>query len=644
MDFGCFIIACGIYFVYIVIYLNCNPRTLQVTRIATPSPRTCLPSTQSLRTFTIPEISPSHVSIWNRIPIGCILIRCPSPSSVVPPSKVFVHINPVQLTFDLPSLLWLNSFALNLHESLLRTSVGGGGNGPSSTQTNATNSHSSSSTLNQSTAAEEPSLMYMDVKLEAILPRIVFEAVADSPSQRDRPKIMQAQISRFSITNIREMGTSRADLAQALSSLQEGNLVFGSGFPAKDGDMCVVTDRILSHVAAADVLPAALSGSGSQLNSPSSSQIPRHALWTEPRDIWCIKLDPIWVEFFGARSIGATRSIPFVDAVPLTLWVHGKGKEDEEADPFSPATNNNKTADLHVIGHVSNLISVQIDHYQFLFLLRLSEQLTELATFLTLDRNRILKEKATETSMIVGCVIPQVEVTLVMPSPTPGKESSGGGGGDGESVAVDSASLADDLQYNTSSQLGRNNTNAFSMSIDSPTSMPVDEPCDTNLSYPLTAAAPLGVASNVAINNNGSTNNNVSQTTTIGSVKLDPLTGISTTTTTTTATTTSIGGGGGPGMGPGATRRSRNSVSDATNFPKDINTGFMSMKKGFSSLMTSIDTAFKTNVASGMSDDMSDTISIRSDVSSDSENFVLTMTSDPERGGGATDCMDVMFK
>lgn len=53
--------------------------------------------------------------------------------------------------------------------------------------------------------------------------------------------------------------------------------------------------------------------------------------------------------------------------------------------------DQNASADLHIIGHVSNLVSVQIDHYQYLFLLRLSEEVTELATFLSLDSNRILQ-------------------------------------------------------------------------------------------------------------------------------------------------------------------------------------------------------------------------------------------------------------
>lgn len=171
--------------------------------------------------------------------------------------------------------------------------------------------------------------------------------------------------------------------------------------------------------------------------------------------------DPIWVDFLGARSVGQAKSVPFVDAVPVTLWIHGKSedytsqdlptpvpslvKSNEELnlsignlEPFSgmsdlngleqfpknfvssnpfynsyvpdysnASESDNKTviddsaandksieptADLHVIAHVSNLVSLQIDHYQLLFLLRLSEEMTELSTFLSLDSNRILRK------------------------------------------------------------------------------------------------------------------------------------------------------------------------------------------------------------------------------------------------------------
>lgn len=462
----------------------------------------------------------------------------------MPPSKAFVHINPVQINFDLDSCLWFSSFVLNLHESLLRTN-------------NVTSSLSSPSTPSSGGHSEpQPNLMYMDVKVEVIMPRLVFEASPGAPQQRDRPKAMHVQVARFALTNIREMGASRADLAQAISSLQEGSLVFGSGFPSKPSDMCIVTDRILSHIAATDM--ATSEKPMSPKMQSAFSNLTRYAMWSEPRDVWCMKLDPVWVDFYGARSVGANRAIPFVDAVPITIWLHGRSDIDmfpiDSAEEHTERQSNNsefmksneslnlsikqllelyplnsnshhnqqhqqqpprhdstdtsssnrssmchppligenvkkkvenasppsvpqnpvdsgadkvKTADLHVIAHVSNLVSVQIDHYQYLFILRLAEELTELATFLSLDSKRILQavkymislftEKCycnscnlqanVESSIIVGCVIPQVEVSLVMPSQTPGKESSGG---DGESVMPDSASLGDDLLTNGS--------------------------------------------------------------------------------------------------------------------------------------------------------------------------------------------------
>lgn len=50
----------------------------------------------------------------------------------------------------------------------------------------------------------------------------------------------------------------------------------------------------------------------------------KYALWIEPRDVWCVKLDPIWIEFLGVRSVGQNKAVPFIDAVPITFWIHGK--------------------------------------------------------------------------------------------------------------------------------------------------------------------------------------------------------------------------------------------------------------------------------------------------------------------------------
>ena len=63
------------------------------------------------------------------------------------------------------------------------------------------------------------------------------------------------------------------------------------------------------------------------------------------------------------------------------------------------------------------------------------------------------------------------------------------------------------------------------------------------------------------------------------------------------------------------------------------------MRKGFSSLMTSIDTALKPSP-----DDMSDTISVRSDGSSDSEKFILIPSGNENERTFTSHTVDAMFR
>ncbi|KAL7740313.1 hypothetical protein ACLKA6_018758 [Drosophila palustris] len=604
----------------------------------------------------------------------------------LPPSKLFVHINPLQVHFDLSSILWLNSFGLNLHESLLRTSVGSQAtlhqqlqpqqlpqSGRGSIASNASNGSNGTQMAAALSVEQEPNLMYMDVKVEAIMPRVVMEAALDAPNQKDRPKTMQIQISRFALTNIREMGSSRADLAQALHSLQEGSLVFGTGFPSVEGDMCIVTDRILSHVAASDVSMMSAPMSPMQQaqlpRSASTQYLSRYAMWSEPRDVWCIKLDPIWVDFLGARSLGPNKSIPFVDAVPITLWLHSGNSAQSQAqleldrrqstasshmesmglaplpslpplprNPFlsdedvrmlppqmpatdaAAATSIERCADMHAIAHISNLVSLQIDHYQLLFLLRLAEEFNEMSTFLNLDAERILQKQNQQKSIIFGCVVPQIEVTLVMPSPTPGKESSGG---DAESVLPDSASLGDDLHMNsgniiwpTPPPLDQLKSNTFG-SVETPSPVTNDPPFDSgiHISNPNTHGYNVQIQSTPTL---------ASTTPSQGS---RPDTGISMPSQSISTATKSVK----------STIRSGGTGSDnVPSITKEINSGILSMKKGFSSFMTSIDSAIKSGTPN---DDASDTFSVQSDISSDSENFAIVMGDDK-----TMDCMDVMFR
>jgi hypothetical protein len=165
-------------------------------------------------------------------------------------------------------------------------------------------------------------------------------------------------------------------------------------------------------------------------------QLSRELLWTEAKDVWCVSLDPVWGDFLGARAVGTAKPVPFLDAVPVTVWLHTHLDPNSTIKVEKTVTN----ADIHALAHISNLVSVQLNHYQYLFLLRLAEDVSEMVTVLSVDSSRILKVESSG-SIAVGALLPQLEVTFVMPSQCPGKESSGG---DVESFVPDSSSIADD--------------------------------------------------------------------------------------------------------------------------------------------------------------------------------------------------------
>lgn len=223
-----------------------------------------------------------------------------------------------------------------------------------------------------------------------------------------------------------------------------------------------------------------------------------------------------------------------------------------------------------------------MNHYQYLFLLRLAEEATELATFLSLDSNRIMKVE-NSGSLAIGAIIPQLEVTFVMPSHCPGKESSGG---DVESFVPDSSSIGDDvlMRGSTATVYQDSTFSLHKTSLDKPEKV---EPA------PITTTT---VDSDLCFSMRSKVSNE-------------------------TAT-------------PLPTKKETSAITNIV--PNNFNAGISSMKKGFSSLMTSIDSALKPSP-----EDMSDSLSVRSDGSSDSENYIFLTSPESKM---IEQNVDAMFK
>ncbi|KAL3266104.1 hypothetical protein HHI36_010290 [Cryptolaemus montrouzieri] len=472
----------------------------------------------------------------------------------LPPPKFYVQINPVQVVFDIDTVLWANSFGLNLYQSLMASK----------------------------TDIQPSNLTYIDVKVECILPRVNFESNTPHVNQKDRPKILNFEITRATLTNVRSLEqSSRADLAKCVDSFHMGSLFFGSDFPSLPSDFNIVTQKFLDHISSCDNIRNVPNELDTSTVDILIEQLSKEFLWTEAKDVWCINVDPIWGDFLGARAVGLNRPVPFLDAVPITIWLHS------HMDPNSTVKATNEpmmgiTADIHALAEISNLVSVQINHYQYLFLLRLAEDLAELATFISLDSNRILKVESSG-SLVIGALLPQVEVTLVMPAQCPGKESSGG---DVESFVPDSSSIADDMLMHGSAATVWQNSNLSITHADHHS---------TKKSIPNGSS---GAAVDMSSSHSMDFINHAPPIKFLSKEKQE---------------------------------FSQGGKSEVKTIQNNINEGFTSMKKGFSNFMSSIDSALKPS-----GDDASDTLSLRSD-SSDSENYVMVNI-----GEEAASC-DLMF-
>ncbi|XP_037087714.1 uncharacterized protein LOC119108240 [Pollicipes pollicipes] len=299
-----------------------------------------------------------------------------------------VHVNPVQVIVDPITVLWLNAFACNLTKSL-------------------------------STAGSAPA-PYIDLRLEAIMPRLVLETTHDYPLQRDRPSTLQLQTTRLLVCNYRSPDPtapgSLAGLTKCLERLQAGEMAFGSDFPARDGDLQMVPDRLVQHTLGKDhVQPAPADVVASVPDF--RRDLPGRLLWEEPRDVVFIHMDPFWGDFFGTSAV-RHRPVPFIDAIPVSMWVYQNRNK-------VASVSDGRVSDLTMVLHVPSLISLQLNHFQYLFLLRQLERLSEMSALLTLDAERLLGA-AGAGSQCVSAALPQLDISLLMPCLLSSKDSSGG--------------------------------------------------------------------------------------------------------------------------------------------------------------------------------------------------------------------------
>uniref|UniRef100_A0A0K2UJH7 AGAP008379PAlike [Tribolium castaneum] n=1 Tax=Lepeophtheirus salmonis TaxID=72036 RepID=A0A0K2UJH7_LEPSM len=282
----------------------------------------------------------------------------------LPPPKMYSFVNPIQVYLDPLTCLWLNAFTLNLQQSV------------------------------KSLSTESPEPPYLDVKIEAILLKIIYEDLQEYSDQPERPRSLEIQVSRVLAANYRSSETGTiSELNKTLKIFSSSDLFNSFKFPNEESDLNVICQKFYEVSNDADLKTITA-------NLYSGGIFRKDLLWNRSKDVWYVTLDPLWADFKGRYTT------PLVNAFPVTLWLYKEPKE---------LPNDSKEAKMHIIAQVHKLVTLQLNHYQLLFLQRMSETLSEITIFLTHDLMRILGEDD-QGSMCLGVDIPQADVSFLIKS------------------------------------------------------------------------------------------------------------------------------------------------------------------------------------------------------------------------------------
>ncbi|UYV78896.1 UHRF1BP1L [Cordylochernes scorpioides] len=242
--------------------------------------------------------------------------------------------------------------------------------------------------------------------------QLEYHADTTNPSHPDRPKAMKLQSSRMVATNCR-LGdhATRSHLSQCLETLSQSSLIYHTNlFPWEPQDFQPISDTFISHSLDAynrwgsevTVLCKNAILEEWQLGVSNKWLCPEAENQVFGDGIWNIHFDPVWVEFLGCEP-GRHRPQTFVEPLPVTVWLSWAQPAPE------------KCSELSVLVHFHSMLNVQLTHHQYLFLLRFMDAYSLLSAHITLDTKAILKETQPLTIGLTTW-LSQVEVSLILRS------------------------------------------------------------------------------------------------------------------------------------------------------------------------------------------------------------------------------------
>ncbi|XP_058410544.1 bridge-like lipid transfer protein family member 3A [Diceros bicornis minor] len=391
----------------------------------------------------------------------------------VPCPNLYIQLNGLIFTMDPVSLLWGNLFCLDLYRSLEQFKA--------------------IYKLEDSSQKDE----HLDIRLDAFWLKVSFPLEKREKAGLHRPQALVFSASGLTATNTRYAPHCSCPDLQSLFRGFAAAEFFHSNyvhFPKVPGGFSLLHMLFMHHAFQID--PCFL----------QPSTLPPQRLKAS-QDLWSIHFTQISLDFEGTENFKG-HTLNFVAPFPLSIWAclplrwqqaqarklllakegrlkpsasfgspvqsealtpdtvsHQRSKTEHDLKSLSgttevtetpregssgvdnkgPLTEPEDTADVHMLVHSAAHIRVRLDHYQYLALLRLKEELQGLQEQLTKDTEAMTGSALQDQTACIGVLFPGAEVALLM-HPAPGAVGADSAGSDTTSLIDSELSPSEDRE------------------------------------------------------------------------------------------------------------------------------------------------------------------------------------------------------